>query len=40
MEPTQRLVCEWCGAQNPPSLTACLACGAPLDVRELVSTLR
>jgi uncharacterized protein (AIM24 family) len=37
MEPVQRIECEWCRSQNPPQATACWACGAPLDIRNLVS---
>ncbi len=37
MDPLQRIQCEWCGTQNLPNATACQACGAPLDVRNLVS---
>src|ERR1051325_7840961 len=33
----RRVVCEWCETQNPPGATACRACGAPLDVRNLVN---
>ena len=37
MEPVQRIECQWCRSQNPPQATACWACGAPLDIRNLVS---
>src|SRR5436305_15292039 len=37
MDPLQRIQCEWCGTQSPPQSTSCVACGAPLDVRNLVS---
>src|SRR6202000_1990307 len=37
MEPLQRIVCDWCGAQNPPGATTCAACGASLDIKNLVS---
>jgi uncharacterized protein (AIM24 family) len=37
MEPLQRLACDWCGGQNPPTATACLSCGAPLNIKNLVS---
>jgi uncharacterized protein (AIM24 family) len=37
MTPIERLRCEWCELQNPLSATACQACGAPLDVKKLVS---
>jgi uncharacterized protein (AIM24 family) len=36
MDPYERIVCKWCGGQstNP---TQCVFCGAPLDVRNMVS---
>jgi uncharacterized protein (AIM24 family) len=37
MEPLQRLVCDWCGGQNQTGATSCSACGAPLNVKNLVS---
>ncbi len=37
MDPLQRIQCEWCGTQNPAQATACVACGAPLNIRNLVS---
>ena len=37
MDPIQRIACDWCGGQNPPTATSCLSCGASLDVRNLVS---
>ena len=37
MDPLQRITCEWCQSINPPQSLACLACGAPLDLRNLVS---
>ena len=37
MDPLQRIACDWCGAQSPPAATSCVACGAPLDVKNLVS---
>ena len=36
-ESLERIQCQWCQAMNPTSATACTACGAPLDVRNLVS---
>jgi len=33
----QRLACKWCRAQSPASATTCERCGAPLDVRDLVT---
>jgi uncharacterized protein (AIM24 family) len=32
-----RLQCQWCQSMNVTGATACKACGAPLDVRNLVS---
>jgi uncharacterized protein (AIM24 family) len=37
MGPEQRIVCQWCRGQNPPNAVSCRSCGAPLDVREMVS---
>ena len=37
MDPVQRIVCDWCGGQSPTHATACVACGASLDVKNLVS---
>lgn len=37
MLPMERLRCEWCEMQNPTGATSCDACGAPLDVKNLVS---
>jgi uncharacterized protein (AIM24 family) len=37
VEPIRRLECEWCQLQNPPEATTCQACGARLDVKNLVS---
>ena len=41
-QPTQpdygeRIQCQWCQGLNPSSATACITCGAPLDVKNLVS---
>jgi len=36
-DPLERITCEWCQAQNEKSALACWACGAPLDIRNLVS---
>ena len=36
-QPLQRLVCQWCQTQNEPNALACRSCGAPLDVKDLVS---
>ncbi|HET9075358.1 MAG TPA: AIM24 family protein [Acidimicrobiales bacterium] len=32
-----RIQCQWCRAQNEVGSTTCSTCGAPLDVRNLVS---
>src|SRR5437016_5253161 len=37
MDPVQRIQCEWCGTQNLANMTSCQACGAPLNVKNLVS---
>jgi uncharacterized protein (AIM24 family) len=37
MEPLERIVCDWCGGQNPPNATQCLSCGAQLNIKNLVS---
>ena len=37
MDPLQRIACTWCGGQSPPGATTCTACGAPLDVKNVVS---
>ncbi len=36
-EPLQRVVCQWCQTQNEKTATTCRACGAPLDIKDLVS---
>ncbi len=33
----ERIQCRWCHNQSPPSSRTCDRCGAPLDVRNLVS---
>ena len=33
----ERIACQWCGVQNDTSRTTCDACGAPIDVKNLVS---
>jgi uncharacterized protein (AIM24 family) len=33
----ERIQCQWCQSMNEKSATACSACGAPLDIRNLVS---
>jgi len=37
MSALQRIACSWCGSQSPTEATTCIACGAPLDVKNLVS---
>lgn len=37
MESLQRIVCEWCNSQSSPDAKSCWTCGAPLDIRNLVS---
>ena len=37
MDTLQRVVCEWCSSQNYPQALSCNACGAPLDIKNLVS---
>jgi len=36
-EPLERIQCQWCQSQNDKSAVTCRACGAPLDIRNLVS---
>jgi uncharacterized protein (AIM24 family) len=36
-EPLERIQCQWCQGMNEKTALACWACGAPLDVRNLVS---
>lgn len=33
----QRIKCNWCDGVNPPEALSCRACGAPLDVQNVVS---
>jgi uncharacterized protein (AIM24 family) len=33
----ERVECQWCRLQNEPGSPSCSSCGAPLDVRNLVS---
>jgi uncharacterized protein (AIM24 family) len=35
--PLERVQCQWCQSMNEKSALACWACGAPLDVRNVVS---
>ncbi len=37
MPSTPVLQCQWCGSQNPDGALSCRTCGAPLDVRNVVS---
>lgn len=37
MDTGTRVECQWCKSQNLPGARTCLTCGAPLDVRNLVS---
>jgi uncharacterized protein (AIM24 family) len=37
MLPIERLRCDWCEFQNPSKALSCQACGARLDVKNLVS---
>jgi len=36
-QPLERIQCQWCQGINPKGALSCHACGAPLDVRNLVS---
>ncbi len=33
----ERIECQWCKTQNETGRTSCVSCGAPLDVKNLVS---
>lgn len=37
MDTLQRIVCEWCHSQNQTQAVTCWACGAPLNIKNLVS---
>ena len=37
VQPLQRIECQWCKSQNEPTALSCRSCGAPLDVKDLVS---
>src|SRR5664279_6360055 len=37
VEPFERIQCQWCQGMNEKAALACRACGAPLDIRNLVS---
>ncbi len=32
-----RVACRWCRSHNPPGVSSCERCGAPLDLRDVVS---
>lgn len=36
-EPLERIRCQWCQGMNPKTALSCQACGAPLDIRNLIS---
>src|ERR1700683_1646555 len=36
-EPLERIQCQWCSGMNEKTALTCQACGAPLDIRNLVS---
>src|SRR6202158_1296573 len=36
-DPFERIQCQWCQSMNEKSALACRTCGAPLDIRNLVS---
>src|SRR5207253_306988 len=36
-EPIERIHCQWCQAMNEKTAVSCRACGAPLDIKNLVS---
>ena len=36
-EPIERIQCQWCQSMNEKTALTCRACGAPLDIRNLVS---
>jgi uncharacterized protein (AIM24 family) len=37
MDQLQRIACDWCNGQSPAGATSCITCGAPLNVKNLVS---
>ena len=37
VEPFERIQCQWCQSMNEKAALACRACGAPLDIRNLIS---
>ncbi len=36
-ETLERIQCQWCQGMNPKTALACQSCGAPLDIRNLIS---
>jgi uncharacterized protein (AIM24 family) len=36
-QPLERIQCQWCQSMNDKAALACRSCGAPLDIRNLVS---
>ena len=36
-EPLERIQCQWCQSMNEKTALTCRSCGAPLDIRNLVS---
>ena len=36
-EPIERIQCQWCQSMNDKAALTCRSCGAPLDIRNLVS---
>lgn len=36
-DPLERITCEWCQGMNQKTALSCWACGAPLDIKNLVS---
>ncbi len=36
-DPLQRIECQWCKSLNEATALACRQCGAPLDIKDLVS---
>ena len=37
VEPFERIQCQWCQSMNDKAARSCAACGAPLDIRNVVS---
>lgn len=37
VEPFERIQCQWCQGMNEKAALSCRACGAPLDIRNLIS---